>query len=295
MSVETPLAWGAMRACDSPQTGTPLALAQFLGRLADLGVGWIDLADIYADGQAEALTGEALASDPGLANRFKLITKAGVQFPSPSRPHQRVHHYRSDRGFLTAQLDASLKRLKRDQVDLFLVHRPDYLMNAEETAEALRGFIDQGKAAAVGVSNFSTHQVELISQALGAPPASHQLELSVLATGALDDGRLDQAQRDQTTVFAWGALGGAGLFDRADASADRVRSALARLVGTTSDDGLAGAALAWIAHLPVRPIPILGSCRVERIEVQIQGLRATRFGAEDWYEVLQAARGARAP
>ncbi len=289
----TPWAWGAMRACEGAQTSRPAGLARFLGQAHDAGAGWIDCADIYANGRSEALVGEALARDPGLRGRFQIIAKAGVVLPGPNGAG--TAHYRNDAGHLRGQLEASLKRLKLDQVDLFLVHRPDYLMDAEDTAGALKAMISGGLTKAVGVSNFSVWQTDRLQRALGAPITANQLEVSVLATEALDDGRLDQALADKAQVFAWGPLAGGRLFDPDDAAARRLRALLARLAGGTDAEAVAGAALAWLAHHPSRPIPILGSCRIERLAAQVKAAASARITPEGWYAVLEAARGARVP
>ena len=288
-----PWAWGAMRACEGAQTARPADLARFLGQIHDAGARWIDSADIYAGGASEALVGEALAIDPGLRHRLKLIAKAGVVLPGSNGVT--TAHYRNDTAHLRRQLEASLQRLRCDRVDLFLVHRPDYLMDAEETAAALNATVADGLVKAVGVSNFSVWQADRLQRALGATLAANQLELSVLATDALDDGRLDQALADNTQVFAWGPLAGGRLFDLQDGAAQRVRAVLAGLAGREDRDAIAGAALAWLGLHPSKPIPILGSCRAERLSKQAAVMAATPISSEAWHAVLEAARGARVP
>lgn len=286
-------AWGAMRACDGAETARPADLARFLGQARDAGAIWIDGADIYAGGASEALIGEALSHDPGLRGRFKFIAKAGVVLPGLNGIE--TAHYRNDADHLRGQLETSLKRLKLDQVDLFMVHRPDYLMDAEETAAALKAMIADGLTKAVGVSNFSVWQTGRLARALGGPVAADQLEFSVLATEALDDGRLDQALVDNVQVFAWGPLAGGRLFEPQNDAVGRVGTVLAQLAGSEDPDAIAGAALAWLARHPSRPVPILGSCRIERLARQAAVMSAIEMTAEDWYAVLEAARGARVP
>lgn len=285
-------AWGAMRACEAAETARPADLARFLAKAHDAGATWIDGADIYAGGASETRVGDALALDPALRARFKIIAKAGVVLPGGGVATQ---HYRNDASHLRTQLEASLKRLKLDRVDLFLIHRPDYLMDAEETAAALKAMVADGLTKAVGVSNFSVWQTDRLARALGAPVAADQLEFSVLATAALDDGRLDRALAHKVAVFAWGPLAGGRLFDLEDQAAGRVRGVLAQLAASEDPDAIAGAALAWLARHPARPIPILGSCRIARLARQAAAMAAIEMTAEDWYAVLQAARGARAP
>jgi predicted oxidoreductase len=281
-----------MRACDGAEAARPADLARFLGAAHDAGAAWIDSADIYAGGGSETLVGEALALDPGLRDRFKIIAKAGVVLPGRGVATQ---HYRNDASHLRTQLEASLKRLKLSRVDLFLVHRPDYLMDAAETAAALKAMVADGLTRAVGVSNFSIWQTDRLARALGEPVAADQLEFSVLATQALDDGRLDYALAHGASVFAWGPLAAGRLFSAEAQDAVRVRSVLGPLAGSEDPDAIAGAALAWLARHPARPIPVLGSCRIKRLARQAAAMGAIEMTGEDWYAVLEAARGARVP
>ncbi len=288
----TSWAWGAMRVVGGVDTSTPSDLARFVGSIHDAGARWIDCADIYGRGASDSSVGAALAHDPGLRDRFKLIAKAGVVLPSDDVATQ---HYRNDGAYLRSQLQGSLQRLGVDQVDLFLVHRPDYLMDAGDTAAALKAMVSDGLTKAVGVSNFSVWQTQRLSQALGAPVAADQLEFSPLATDALDDGRLDQAQSEAIEVFAWSPLAGGQLFDPQSEAARRVRATLAQLAGHEDADAIAGAALAWVARHPSTPVPILGSTRLDRTLRQINAMNATRLSTEDWYGVLEASRGVRVP
>ncbi len=278
-----------MRVCDGVDTRTPCELAQFLERAHDLGARWIDCADIYAHGASDKAVGAALRHEPCLAERFGLIAKSGVVLPGLYGAE--VQHYRNDPAHLRTTLEASLKRLGVEQVDLFLVHRPDYLMEAQALAEALNAMVVDGLAGAVGVSNFTAWQTQRLNRALGQPVAADQLELSPLATAALDDGRLDLDQMEGTRVFAWSPLAGGQLFNPDNAAAHRTRAVLARLAGAEDDDAIAGAALAWVARHPSRPVPILGSTRLDRLSHQVEVMNATQISAEDWYAVLEAARG----
>ncbi len=281
-----------MRVVGGADTSTPTALARFLSAIHDAGARWIDCADIYGRGESDRAVGAALAHDPGLRDRFKLIAKAGVVLPSDELATQ---HYSNDGAYLRAQLEGSLQRQGVDQVDLFLVHRPDYLMDADDTAAALKAMVSDGLTKAVGVSNFSVWQTQRLSQALGAPVAADQLEFSPLATEALDDGRLDRAMIGGTDIFAWSPLAGGQLFNPEGEAARRTRSVLAQIAGGEDDDVIAGAALAWVAYHPSRPVPILGSTRLDRTLRQVEAMNATRFSTEDWYAVLEASRGVRVP
>lgn len=282
--------WGSMRALDGEHTASPNALARFLERCVELNCAGLDVADIYNRGRSEVLIGEVFRLAPELADHLPVIAKAGVVF-AEARAALPAHHYRNDAEHLVGALEGSLQRLGVDQVDSFLVHRPDYLMRFDETARALEDMVQSGKVRRVGVSNFSVSQLTSLQSPLQARLAHHQLEFSVLETSALDDGRLDLAATSGHMLTAWSPLGGGRLFDAKDTQAGRVRPALASLAGSDAPDALAGAALAWIARHPAKPVPILGGTDIGRIKRQLQAMHATAFTPESWYAVLEASRG----
>ena len=291
LSQDTDLIWGAWRARQSNETRDEAGYARMAQAALDLGIQWLDHADIYDDGEVEALHGRAMAAlSPADRNAFSIITKCGVRFPSPGQPGVRVAHYRSDAAFVRTQADASLKRLGIEQIGLYLLHRPDYLMRAEETARALEDLHQAGKVAAIGVSNFSTHQFARLEAALDLPLIAHQIEISVSETSALDDGRMDLACTGDTTLLAWSPLAGGRLFSESAHDAG-LQQCLGRVSEAHGDCGTDVVALSWLKSLPARTIPILGTCSTERLIRQARGYRATDLDCQDWYSILQASRG----
>jgi aryl-alcohol dehydrogenase-like predicted oxidoreductase len=115
----------------------------------DLGINFIDTANVYGRGAAESFLGEALAGRP--RDSYVLATK--VFFPMSD----------TDRGLSRAQIakqiDASLQRLKVDHVDLYQCHRYDDATPLEETMEALSEVVRQGKARYIGFSEWSSQQI----------------------------------------------------------------------------------------------------------------------------------------
>ena len=144
-------------------------------KAADAGVNFIDTADAYpggADlpevGRAEEITGLWLK---GKRNRFILGTKAGG--PMGSSPWDRG----SSRKHLLDAIDASLRRLNTDYVDLYQLHMDDPVTPLDETAEALDAIVRSGKARYIGVSNFLAYRL-----ARAMPPG--YAEVSALRLGA---------------------------------------------------------------------------------------------------------------
>ena len=113
----------------------------------DLGMNLIDTADVYGldwggteFGQAEGLLGQVLAGSPGLRDRMVLATKGGIVPPLP---------YDSSHDHLTSALEASLRRLGVDHIDLYQVHRPDMFTHPDDLAATLQGKRFDASAALV--------------------------------------------------------------------------------------------------------------------------------------------------
>jgi len=162
----------------------------------DRGITLIDTAPVYGFGRAEETVGKALAQD-GRRERAFIATKAGLEWrdgkvfrnSSPSR--------------LRRELEASLKRLRTDNIDLYQIHWPDPLVLVEETAAVLECFRREGKIRALGVSNFSPVQMRTFRKvaALHAvqPPYN-------LFERAIESDVLPYAKRNDIAVLAYGAL-----------------------------------------------------------------------------------------
>jgi len=266
------------------------ARVRWIEQALELGITTFDHADIYGDYRAEALFGEALAAAPGLRSRLQLVTKCGIRLRSTERPY-RLNHYDSSPGYVSAQVEQSLRNLRTEQLDLVLIHRPDYLMDAAVLADIFRTLTREGKVAHWGVSNFSASQFALLQQHHRL--LTNQLELSPLAMGALDDGTLDQAQQLRLRPMIWSPLGGGRLFEPDDPQALRVREAMlpiAQRLGVS----IATLAYAWILRHPSQPYPITGTRRVEGLREAVAALDV-RLSAEDWYAIWVASKGHSVP
>jgi predicted oxidoreductase len=262
------------------------ARVRWIEQALELGITTFDHADIYGDYRAEALFGEALKAAPGLRSRLQLVTKCGIRLRSAERPY-RLSHYDSSAGYVRAQVEQSLRNLHTEQLDLVLIHRPDYLMDAAALADTFRVLTGEGKVARWGVSNHSVSQFALLHQ--HHQLATHQVELSPLAMGALDDGTLDQAQQLQLRPMIWSPLGGGRLFHPDDPQALRVRETMLPIAGRLGVS-LATLAYAWILRHPARPHPITGTGRIEGLREAVAALDV-QLDAQDWYAIWTASKG----
>lgn len=276
------VAWGMWRFA-----GDDLSAATARVRAAlDAGVTLFDTADVYGPdngekfGAAERLLGKVLAADKGLAKSMVIATKGGIR---PGTP------YDSSEAYLAEAIDGSLSRMGVDHVALWQIHRADFLTHPAEIARGLEAAHKAGKIGAVGVSNFAPHQVEALAAHLKLPIVATQPEFSPLRTAPLFDGVLDQAMAKGIAVLAWSPLGGGRLGAPKD---DRSRAVASALDAKAAETGVsrAAAAYSWIMAHPARPIPIVGTQRVERIAEIPDAWRPTWTRAE-WYAVLIASLG----
>ncbi|MDQ6647625.1 MAG: aldo/keto reductase [Pseudomonadota bacterium] len=251
-----------------------------------LGISSFDHADIYGDYRAETLFGEALSAAPALRKRMQLVTKCGVRLRSSDRPY-RLNHYDTSTGYIRAQVEQSLRNLHAEELDLVLIHRPDYLMDAGELARTFAALTAEGKVRHWGVSNYTTSQFALLNR--HHPLLTNQVELSVLTTDALDDGTLDQAQQLELRPMIWSPLGGGRLFREDDAQAVRLRETM-QPIAQRLGIGLSTLAYAWILRHPSRPHPITGSGRIDGLRDAVAALEV-KLLAEDWYAIWVASKG----
>ncbi len=282
------LAVGTMRLAGA----APASVRALLEAGREAGLTIVDTAPIYGVGgpgfgDVEERLGQAYSETPDLRDGAILVTKAGIE---PGKPYDSSHDA------LLASCDASLRRLRTDRIDLFLVHRPDDLTSHTEVADALGALLEAGKVAAVGVSNYRPSQVRALAAHLGRPPAVNQVEASPLEVGALRDGTLDLCQEAGIVPMAWSPLGGGRLLGRAEEMDRRGRAvadaldALGQPVGLGRD----GAALAWVLAHPSGMVPVLGTTSPARVASARAALNAT-VGRRAWYDVFEAALGGPMP
>lgn len=284
----SPIAWGMWRLAEGGRSAGEAA--QLVHAALDAGITLLDTADIYGFdghvgfGDAEALLGQVLAAEPSLRGRFVLASKGGIRPPLP---------YDQSPSYLVEAIEASLRRLRTDTIDLWQIHRPDILAHPQEVARALDDAVAAGKIRALGVSNYSAPQIEALAAFLGQPLAATQPEISALRIDAFENGELDQAMRLGLVPLAWSPLGGGRLLAPSTARETAVAAALdeiARDRGVTRSV----AAYGWLMAHPAGIVPIVGSQNPARIAEAAQAL-TMRWTREDWYAVFTAARGEKLP
>ncbi|MDK2821587.1 MAG: hypothetical protein PWP31_1552 [Clostridia bacterium] len=119
----------------------------------DQEINLIDTAPVYGFGRSEEIVGKAIKSY-GQRDKIVIATKVGLEWNDG-----KVYRNSSQKRILK-EIDDSLRRLQTDYIDLYQIHWPDPLVPIEETAETMHKLYEQGKIRAIGVSNYSTEQME---------------------------------------------------------------------------------------------------------------------------------------
>lgn len=284
----SPIAWGMWRLAENGRT--PADAARLVHAALDAGISFLDTADIYGFdgaggfGDAESLLGKVLAGEPGLRKRMVLATKGGILPPLP---------YDQSADYLRAAIEASLRRLKVDSVDLWQIHRPDILAHPQEVARVLDDAVTAGKVRSLGVSNFTGAQIAALNHFLGNGLVATQPEISPLRITCFENGELDQAMMLGLTPLAWSPLGG-GRLALPETPRDKAVAAALDAVAETQGVSRAVAAYSWLMAHPAGIVPIIGSQNAERIAEGASALKV-RWTRADWYRVLVAARGVPLP
>ena len=283
------LIYGCMRIAGNNTSQDRAKGKQAIQAALKAGYNHFDHADIYGDGECESLFGELLKESPRLRDEMIITSKAGIR-----RDPQR---YDFSNDYLTKQVENSLKRLNTDYLDLFLLHRPDYLFNAADVAETFNQLKASGKVKHFGVSNFSPSQVSLLQSALDEPLQVNQIEINIHNISSFSDGTLDHCQQLGITPIAWCPLGGVvypawgNTFSTADEQ--RIETELARQA--KEYDCLSWQLiLAWLLKHPANICPIIGSTTPERIDAATKALEI-KYSHEDWYRLLEARNGQAVP
>ncbi len=266
----------------------------------DVGFRLFDHADIYCKGMAESLFGQALKENRRMRDHVTIATKCGIRAagePWSDSPHR----YDFSAEHIVTSCEGSLQRLGVDSIDLFLLHRPDYLCNPEEVAEAFDRLMRSGKVREFGVSNFRQTQITALQKFCDMPLVVNQIEISLAKLSALEDGALDQCLAEEMTPMAWSPLGG-GVLGRPEkmgemgtrhtvsANLQETLQAIADARGASRS----AIALAWLLKHPAKIIPIVGSTDPERIR-DTAGAVDIDLTRDEWYRLLLAARGEKLP
>jgi aryl-alcohol dehydrogenase-like predicted oxidoreductase len=194
-------------------TGNPLwepiggldqkAATAMVGRAVELGINFFDTANIYAGGEAEQRLGQAIR-DIGVDRTDMVVTtKAGFRMGAG------VNAVGASRAHLTAAVEASLKRLRTDYIDIYQVHQYDRLTPMEETVRALDDLVRAGKVRYAGCSNFAAWHVMLgngVAEREGRARFEVVEGYYSIATRELERELVPMMEHQNISLIVWGAL-----------------------------------------------------------------------------------------
>lgn len=259
------------------------------------GIDFYDHADIYGQGESEIVFAKALKTLPIEREKLILQTKCGIRpgFFDFSKEH------------ILNSVEASLKRLDTDYVDVLLLHRPDTLMEPEEVAEAFNTLYDAGKVKYFGVSNQNPMQMELMSKYLDHKIMINQIQLSITNTTMIDAGLnvnmengaavnrdgsvLDYCRLKDITIQAWSPFQ-YGFFEGVFLDNPKFPELNAVIDRIASEKGVTNSAIAvaWILRHPAKIQTIVGTTNKERLKAICKASNVQLSRAE-WYEIYRAA------
>lgn len=261
------------------------------------GIKLLDTAYVYGLGHSEELVGQAMHAFD--RHSFALATKGAQDFSSGEQVINNTPE------FLTAQVEASLKRLNTDYLDIYYIHFPDKQTPKAEAVGALQRLREQGKIRAIGVSNFSLEQVkeanadgyvDVVEDEFSLLHRDHEADLMPylkdhqisfvpyfpLASGLLT-GKYDQAVnfpaadiRSQISDFQ------EPRYSAALKAIDQVRP-----IAQAHDATVAQTVLAWYMQDPLVSVVIPGAKRASQVEANAQALDVTLTAAE--YQTIDQA------
>ncbi|MET8677527.1 L-glyceraldehyde 3-phosphate reductase [Streptomyces sp. NPDC004647] len=281
-----------------------------LRRAFDLGVTHFDLANNYGPppGSAELNFGKHFAHDfRTYRDELVLSTKAGyLMHPGP-------YGEWGSRKYLLSSLDASLKRMGVDYVDIFYSHRFDPDTPLEETMGALASAVQQGKALYVGVSSYNAEQTREAARLLremGVRPLIHQPSYSMINRWTEDDGLLDTLEAEGMGCISFAPLAQglltdkylAGIPEGSRASQGKsldpglLTDEVVRRLGGLNEiaqrrgQSLAQMALGWVLRDDRMTSALIGASSVAQLEANVAALGAPKLAAEELKEIDSYAR-----
>lgn len=262
----------------------------------DLGINYVDSADIYGGGKSSEIFGAALKQSSVSRDQLYIQSKGGI-VPGKRYDFSKQH--------ILDAVNGELERLGVDYLDSFLLHRPDALMEPEDVAAAFDELQASGKVRHFGVSNFNPGQVDLLQSALNQRLMINQLQFGIMHTNAIDFGLHTNMQDDRSinhdggvieyarlhkmTIQAWspyqyGNFAGIFLDNPKFPKLNAAMQALADEKHTSKS----AIATAWILRHPAKFQVILGTMNPTHLAENAAGadIDLTR---QEWYDIYFAA------
>jgi predicted oxidoreductase len=253
----------------------------------ELGINTFDHADIYGGYQCEEMFGEIIKSKRIKREDIVLFSKCGINLPHSSRPDIRIKYYDTSKEHILESVENSLRNLRTDYIDIFLLNALDPLSNLEETAFALQKLREAGKVKNIGVVNFSVFQHQLLSSYLRIPIVTNHIELNLLNTTAFDNGQIDYLKQKYMRPLATAPLAEGNIANSIEKRPLLIRRKLEEL-SPKYNAHVESIAVAWVVKLGA--LPLIGTMDEQRIR-NIAAAFDIDLDRQDWYELYEASRG----
>ncbi|MBP2623534.1 aldo/keto reductase [Streptococcus oricebi] len=295
LSQASQLVLGCMRMADC----SPEEVVAVLQGTQELGINFYDHSDVYAAGQAESSFARGLREAKISRDKVLIQSKCGL------RDVYTNYHFDFSRDYIISSVEASLKRLETDYLDVLLLHRPDALVEPEEVGEAFESLHQAGKVRYFGVSNQNPYQIELLQKSVKQPLIINQLQFGPAHTPMLDQGLnanmlnsfavnrdggvLDYCRLHNITIQPWSPFQvdlSQGLFIKHPKYSQLTK----KLEEVAADYGvsLEAMVIAWILRHPAKMQPIIGSMNPKRIASMAQAFEI-QLSRADWYQIYKSA------
>jgi predicted oxidoreductase len=283
---------------------------EFLDAAEEIGANFFDHANIYGRGRAEEVFGRVLREKPSLRDRIVIQSKCGIRWADDPPGTPQRFDFSGDH--ILEGVDAILRRLGTDRLEILLLHRPDVLWQGEEIAEAFEKLRSTGRVRYFGVSNQNRFQMEYLQSFLSEPLVANQMEMSLLHHGFAEvgisfnqasprypdgwEGVMEYCRLNGVLTQAWSPLARSVLTGNLEGKPDNVRQAagLVREYSRAHETTPEAILLAWLLKHPADIQPVLGTSRPDRLRACVKALSVS-LSREEWYSLFAAARGESMP
>ncbi|HMR90927.1 MAG TPA: aldo/keto reductase [Chitinophagaceae bacterium] len=266
---------------------TPAGMESIISLCLDLGINTFDHADHYGGYECEELFGNIISKKKIRRQDIVLFTKCGIRVPHPSCPDIRLRHADTSALHIERSVESSLRKLRTDYIDIFLLEDLDILANIEETALALERLRTSGKIRNIGINNFSVFQHQLLASFLRVPIVTNHVELNLLNTTALDNGQLSYIKQRYMRPLVTAPLADGRIEHGTDELAIRVHHKLQE-VGEKYGANVESVAVAWLIKLGA--LPVIGTREEQRIKNIVNAFNI-ELDRQDWYDLYYTASG----
>lgn len=241
-----------------------------------------DHADIYGGyNQNEKLFGNALKLSPSIRNQITLISKVGIVVPQNGINR----YFNTERDYIFGQIDKSLAALGVEKIDLLFVHMFDLLADPHTLNETLAELVNTGKVGHIGLSNHSTHEVDLVQATSKLNIVAHQFKVNMLDITNLTNGVMLQCMSKNIHPMIWSPIGGREIFSSKSETVSKINAVLNLVAKEQGHDQLDRVVYQWLLMLPSKPTVVVGSGTRERIENALIALNQNEMSRIQWYRI----------